>query len=466
MRFPTTLAFIALGSVSFGQEAPLFSPEDRDQVMRFWSAPGRYTIALPLDVSSRGAWQVRQTVAGSQWFWNLSRGRKGPGDISSLGVSAATEEWIKARLNRDRWEALREAQEKNAKQLGVAVPLADDSYPFGEPPQPGPVPKALLDTVGAPPKLAEACIPMEYRVMFDDVTLTYQDRRKLGSPRNAFYRFDQGVGDAGLQVKNLPAERLTALFAAAGINETEAKIMRSVSLLEGGFDAVNTYDTGFVSIGFIQFACLKEGGGSLGGMLRQYKVENPVQFAADFHRFGLDVTEDGKLVALNLVNGEESVGAAAASQIIEDKRLVAVFQRAGRMSDPFIAAQIKAAKSMYLPVEDGVTLTVDGKTLTGKVSDLVKSEAGLAILMDRKVNTGKLGPFLDVVAELALQFKVQTLAELAPFERMIIERCRFRKDYLLDSSLTQPLAVPARAVDTASRGGNTRSGRGGGNPSP
>ena len=105
--------------------------------------------------------------------------------------------------------------------------------------------------------------------------------------------------------------------------------MRAVSILEGGFDSVNTYDTGYVSVGFIQFASLKEGGGSLGAVLKNFKAADPLAFASDFHRFGVDVDETGHLVVVDPTSGAVATGAEANARIIEDKRLIAVFGRAG-----------------------------------------------------------------------------------------------------------------------------------------
>lgn len=465
-----TLSFASIG-VAQTTASPLFTPGEKETILRFWSRPDRYTVSLPFDVLDKGAWQVRLTTAGSTWLWNYQRGKKVTPLTSPLPQTEEQkgwETWVAARIARDRWSAWQAALSENDRQLGVRLPLADKTIPELEPTDPGPIPESLKAFVGEPPKFAEACIPMEHKIVFDDQTITYRDRHRPGNPRYAYYRFDQGVGDAGLQVKTMPTERLDRLFKLAGVNEAEARVMRAVSLLEGGFDAVNTYDTGFVSIGFIQFACLREGGGSLGEMLRQYKAENPQQYQADFRNFGIDVTEDGKLAALNLSTGEEITGAVAAAKIIEDKRLIAVFQRAGRLSEPFVAAQIKAAKSMYMPAGDPLTVTVDGKTITGKVSDIVRSEAGLAVLMDRKVNTGKIDPLPTIVSSLAMELKPATLADLAPYERAIIEACRYRKDYLTDVALSQPDPSPlrpkstVRVTPTLSRGsGGTRNTRGG-----
>ena len=71
----------------------------------------------------------------------------------------------------------------------------------------------------------------------------------------------------------MPDARLKALFAAAGFTGSEQRVMKAVSRLEGGFDSVNTYDTGFVSIGFIQFITEGEGKGSLLEVLQQEKAD-------------------------------------------------------------------------------------------------------------------------------------------------------------------------------------------------
>jgi hypothetical protein len=468
MRAQLVLLTMSFAAVGFAQTAttPIFSPSERSAVLKFWSRPDRYTVALPFDVLDNGAWQVRLTVAGSTWLWNYQKGKKlnpHATPVPQTEEQKVWEAWVTARIARDRWTAWQTARKENDRQLGVQLPKPDKTIPEIEPADPGPIPESLKAFVGEPPKFAEACVPMEHKIVFDDQSIAYRDRHRPGNPRYAYFRFDQGIGDAGVQVKTMPPERLDRLFKLAGVNEAEARVMRAVSLLEGGFDSVNTYDTGFVSVGFIQFACLREGGGSLGAMLKQYKQENPAQYQLDFRNYGIDVTEDGKLAALDLVTGEERTGAAAAQEIIEDKRLIAVFQRAGRVSEPFVAIQIKAAKSMYMPAGDALIVNVDGKTLSGKVSDIIRSEAGMAVLMDRKVNTGKIDPLLSVVTSLANELKIANLTDLAPYERYIVEACRYRKDYLTDLALSQPGTAPARSLSDASRGsGGSRNTRGGG----
>lgn len=466
MRFRTTLMVLGLAALGAAQTTQLFTPEERDRVIQFWSDPNRYVVSAPDDVMDQGLWRVRLTVEGSTWIWNMNKGRKAAmiptQDAKPQNDEQKTwEAWIAARVARDRWEALQVARSANQKIIGKGMlPPPDKTIPEAEPPQPGPIPAGLLASAGAPPKFAAAVVPMQHDVTFDDVKISYRDWYKPWNPRYAYFRFEKGVAFEGTPVKKISADRLDHLFKLADIGDSEAKVMRAVSMLEGGFDAINTYDTGYVSIGFIQFACLKDGGGSLGGMMLAYKGQNPDQYQKDFRNFGLDVTPDGKLAIIDPQTGGELYGADAARRIIEDKRLVAPFQRAGQVSEPFIAAQIRAAKSMYWPGDDPVSITVDGQTMTGKISDVVKSEAGLATLMDRKVNTGKIDPFTEVVNRIAAETKPKSLADLSKYEGEIVSQLKYRTNYLADASLSQPAA--ARSFSGASRGSQGRRGRSGG----
>ncbi|AIE84111.1 EF hand domain protein [Fimbriimonas ginsengisoli Gsoil 348] len=404
---------------------------------------------------------MRLTPEGSTWLWNYNKARKVSAPPTADAQPANDEQkgweaWVSARIARDRWLAWQQAIRSNQKVLGKPLPVVDKDTPATEPADPGPIPPTLAALAGNPPAFAAAVVPMQHDIRFDDASLTYQDNFRIWNQRYPYYRYGQGVASGGTAVKSIPSDRLDHLFRLAGISDAEAKVMRSVSMLEGGFDSINTYDTGFVSIGFIQFACLKEGAGSLGGMLLSYRAANPTQYQKDFRDFGLDVTPTGSLAVLDLATGAELHGPDAAKKIIDDKRYIAVFQRAGQRSDPFVAAQIKAAKTMYYPGDDPISVTLEGQTVTGKVSDVIRSEAGMATLMDRKVNTGSIASLGSVLNEVVATVRPKSLAELAKYEYEIIDRMRYRTNYLADSSLSQPTA--SRVSNGASRGGGRRRG--------
>jgi hypothetical protein len=465
MRFLTSLTVALCAAANFGQSSSLFSNEERTAVLHYWSQPGRYSVSLPDDALTAGVWQVRLTVAGSQWLWNYQKGKKVPptqNPAPQTEQQVEWEKWIQAKLARDRWEALQSAQNANEKLLGKRLPLSDKTLPAEEPPLPGPIPAELLAECGDAPRFAEAVAPMQHTIGFDDGSLTYRDNTRLSNPRYAFYRSEKGVMSMGTPAKELAESRIDALGQQAGIAASDMRVMKAVSMLEGGFDSVNTYDTGFVSAGFIQFASLSAGGGSLGAMLLTFKKQFPAEFQSSFRHYGIDVTTDGLLDAMDLSTGAELIGPDANKAIIEDKRLIAVFQHAGLKSDAFVCAQIRAAHDMFYPASDAVTLQVGDRSITGAVSDFVKSEAGLAVLMDRKVNTGKLDPLVTMITELANEIQIQSLSDLAPYEHDIVAAVRYRHDYLADPSLSQPKPSPSsRWASQMSRGSQGRTGRGG-----
>jgi hypothetical protein len=442
---PRALPVLLLAVSSATSLAQLFSDEERARVVAYWNEPGRYAVSAPPDAARKGPYQVRMSVEGSQWLWNYDRARgltKGPPTANSPDLTPEQKEWgawIDARFAYDRWLAQRAAAEANARAAGASSAV-DKATPL-----PGLAPAGLIRLVGNPPPFASVVAPLQHTIRFDERTsLNYVDN-PLQRPRYAYYRFPQGVMSAGARVREMPASFLDGLFGEAGISASERKVMAAVSLLEGGFDSVNTYDTGYVSVGFIQFACLREGGGSLGQVLLRQKQDAPASFEADFRAFGLDVAPNGALVCLDPSTGVELTGLPAAMEIIEDKRLIAVFQRAGLLSHPFRLAQVKVARALYYPGTDVVSIQVGGRLLSGTVSSFIRSEAGMATLMDRKVNTGKLEPLPTVLALIAGENNLQKFEDFARFERDIVAAMRFRKNYLEDPTLSQP--GPSRRPD-------------------
>jgi len=462
MRVWTSLLLV-LGGAAFSAGGQ-FSDEERARIVQFWNEPGRYSVSAPPDAAQRGPWTVRLSVAASQWLWNYDRARglaKGPPTQNSAPANPEQKEWdawIEAKLNWDRWTAAQAAHEANNRVLGRSA-----AFDSPIPQVPGPAPLGLIALAGNPPHFADVVAPLFHSVRFDErMTISYPDNPLLRA-RYAYYRFPQGVMSGGSRVRELPAEFVDALFTEAGVSASEKKVMAAVSLLEGGFDSVNTYDTGFVSVGFIQFACLKDGAGSLGAVLRRHKQEAPESFQSDFRTYGIDVAENATMSVVDPSTGAELSGAVAALKIIDDKRLIAVFQRAGKLSKAFRMAQIRVAKAMYYPADSAVTFQSGGKTVTGPISAFIKSEAGMATLMDRKVNTGNVEPLPIVVALIAAENGIQKVEDLAPFERDIVAAMKFRKDYLADSSLTQPGPArrPQRDYGSLARHQQSRRGRGG-----
>ena len=466
MRKSLLLSGLLLVSVASAQSnGPSFSSEDRERIIGFWNNPDRYVVAPPKDARTKGLWQVRLTTDGSTWLYKYYRGRKDAALLElGSGRSKASDEWVNAKVAFDRYEAWSVARESNRQSIHAELPIADATIPAVEPAGPGPIP-AEIAALGEPPKFAEAVVVMEHTVDLGGTPIVYRDHVRVSSPKYAFYRYDLGVMSGGTPVKNLSEDEIQRVFASASVTPTQAKVMRAVSMLEGGFDSVNTYDTWFVSVGFIQFACQKAGGGALGRVLLQEKTLNPDAFNRDFRDYGIDVTPDGKLDVLDVETKDELFGPEAAQKIIVDKRYIAVFQHAGQVSDEFRAAQVAVAKSDYWPEDDLIHVNVNGQVLEGRVSDVIKSEAGLATLFDRKVNLGRIKELESILQKYAEDLKPTRIEDFAAIERQVITDLRYRHDYLADPTLSQPeggISVRASRSSSATgnRSGGSRSGRG------
>jgi hypothetical protein len=430
---------------------PVFSDAERQDVLDFWKPADRYLVSQASPSGGQGAYAVRLTTAGSTWMWNVnhlkSTAKTSPNlDAPAALVGTPWDTWIAAKVAWDRHQAQNAADQANG-----TVTAPDPKLPPAT--DPGPCPQDLVTAAGQPPAFAEACVPTTYSVRFDDETLTYSDHIKV-RPRYAYYRFAQGVDSAGTPVGTIPPDRIDHLYRMAKVDASAENVMRTVSSLEGGFDSVNTYDTGFVSAGFIQFASLKTGAGALGGLLLHYKLDDPRDFARDFSRYGVDVTPDGVLAVLDPVTGVEYQGPDANQKVIDDKRLIAVFARAGQKSDAYMAEQIATAKAWFYPCDELVTLKLGGVATSLRVSDFIRSEAGLATLMDRKVNTGKIDPLAAVAQRVADAHSVMVPADLVQYEAEIVQQLKFRRDFLADTELSQPgglIGLPNRRGTRKSR---------------
>lgn len=469
------LAIFVAPAAQTPAQAALFSDQEKNSVKRFWSEPGRYTEGLPADAAKNGPNQVRLTVAGSVWLREYNK-RRGLGKVAPTttaqpqnAAQRVWQNWIDAKIERDRWNAMEVARKANAR-LGVDKTKFDDSsLPKTEPSDPGPAPADLCSFAGDPPVFAEAVVPMNHQVKFADGTVISLNDNVRMRKNYAYYRFEKGVATGGTAVKNLPESELNRLCRMAGLDETEMRVMKAVSLLEGGFDSVNTYDTGFVSVGFIQFACLQDGGNSLGGLLRTYKQKDPDDFAKDFRRYGIDVTDDAKIACIDPETGDELRGGEAALKMIEDRRLIAVFQYSGQKSDAYRAIQLRSARDQFFPADDTITFNVDGRSVTGRVGEIFRSEAALATLMDRKVNTGKLDPLPSILQQCASVNGCTSIEELSHFEYEMVNALLYRHNYLVDNNLSQPISTDRkRSISSRSGSRSSRGGRksGGGNSGP
>lgn len=415
MRKHWSYLLVLLSSSGMGQ---MWTELEKDQIIKYWAPANRLVTA------STGKPGVRLTVEGSKWLWEYNRlrgkAKSNPGLVPAAAnpQEAVWEKWIDARVAYDRWRA-----------QPVAAVVKD----------PGPAPADLVTLAGNPPPFAALVTPNKFVVNIDGQQFSYEDNLDMRA-RFAYYRFTDGVRAFGTKLGTLPPAELMSILDAAGVDESGSRVFKAVSLLEGGFDSLNTYDTGFISVGFIQFAALAEGGHSLGQTLLQFKTDNPIEFGKDFRRFGIDVTSAGLIVALDTNTRAERVGAAANELVIKDKRLAAVFQRAGQFK-PYRVAQVKTAKRMYWPAKEKWSIKKpSGEVVSGTLDEIIQSEAAMAVFLDRKVNTGNLGFLNAVLQAIADDQQEYCVDVLQKFEALIVEALWYRYNPNKDMVLSKPKA--------------------------
>ena len=327
-------------------------------------------------------------------------------------------------------------------------------YKRGRAPEvPGPTPHELKG-LGKAPSGYRRIHQYEVRLPGEKELYTFED--KPTSPSYEYLRQETGVSRRGKKVgeeisdkdkkieKERRAEYINDLFKDAGITDPEeVQVMKRVSLQEAGFEGINTYDTGYVSVGFIQFATGEKGRGSLATVLLEMKKSEAGKkdFEKYFHNMGVDVIEINsktrEIVAVTNIDpetGEELhggnailYGERAVKAIIQNKRLTTAFISAGKQSRAFRIAQIKTAYDMYFktPLTRVTSIKFENVTIDNLTPEMVvKTPAGWAALMDKEVQFGNIGGrFVKACQHVIAKYKGQitTVKDLACFEREIIE---------------------------------------------
>ena len=494
--FSTAVVLCAAMNASARLSDPVFSSDERASILSWWQAENRYKVELAEVDGQKGPFAARLTPDASTWLLAYTKAVSGSVKVaptqtakaSNSGDTKGWEDWLSARVKHDWQTARAEAQRRNTSlltapsdALSADISSSRDTTPalpsrgsrksrrsqeptISIPPHPGPAPQSLIDALGAPPVIASVVAPNRHIVSFDTDNHIIEMLDNVRLPeRYAYYRFPKGVNSVGAPATSTASETEQAkeLFAEAGLSDTARKAFTAISKLEGTFDASQTYDTGYVSIGFIQFTTGPDGDGSLIRALIDEKSASPDAFAEDFHRYGIDVTADGKISVVDPKSGAELIGTDAVKCMVDDPRLVGVFVHAGRYSIKWKAAQVRAAYKVYWPMDGEITLQLAGSPTTCKVSDIVQSEAGITTLLDRKINRGNIREFPDVVNRIAKAHGCETLSDIQKYEKEIVAAMRYRVDFLKSSDLGQPADPPADSKTTrASRSSDSpRAGR-------
>lgn len=218
----------------------------------------------------------------------------------------------------------------------------------------------------------------------DGLTQTTSGKSLLisdGSLTWTFRKYKKGLFTYG---KNQPKDFIdshTTSLSNLGLSKSLINVMLSVSENEGNLDAVNTWDNAFLSFGIFQWTLGQStNGGELAALLKKLKNKTPSVFEKYFYENGLDVFEANNITGFLSLNGQV-LNSAARKEKLRTTTWAYRFWKAGQ-DDIVMAMEIEHAASRVLTFYKSSAYKVNKYY----ISDLVKSEYGVALLLDNHVN--------------------------------------------------------------------------------
>ena len=425
-----------------GAPPEIYSKEQASAVQDTWKKGASTTTDTFPETKAYAAWKRQAT--------NVIAKMKASKDKATATGAGTLAAWITSFEARQQW-LLDTSNGKEPADAGV-VPVELSGATVGK-----------GKTLGSPPA-SPFTLRHQYDVTLPDKT-TYQYKDVIAPPK--YLTHATGVNKEGTPLSSWKAKDIDALFDEAGVKDVDQrKAILRVSAKEGGFNAINTWDTGFVSVGAIQFTTGPDGNYNIAKLLQTAKTADAGGFDTYFRNLGIDVEPgpQGTVVVVDPDSGAVKRGADAVLAIINDKRLTAVFEHAADNWQKYLVAQIWTAVQQYWIADKTFTIKVDATTtLTGTFGDVLKSEAGRTALLDRAVQNGPGGArktFEDECAKLAKVYHLKTLDELSAYEVFVIFAVQNRIPVLEDSALSQPPAAPVGDFVVPDAGGSTKAAAG------
>ncbi|WP_339375505.1 LysM peptidoglycan-binding domain-containing protein [Pseudanabaena sp. UWO311] len=173
----------------------------------------------------------------------------------------------------------------------------------------------------------------------------------------------------------------SGLLQQVQMSPSEIKVMLVTSANEGSLDAINTWDSQYLSFGIFQWTLgAAEQQGELPALLNNLKRRYPSEFQYYFGQFGLDVTSLDGITGWMSLNGNRLVSAAD-KNLMRQPLWALRFAIAG-MDALVQSVQVVHAISRLDRFYFTPTQTLQGFTL----SQILSSEFAVALLLDHHVN--------------------------------------------------------------------------------
>lgn len=211
---------------------------------------------------------------------------------------------------------------------------------------------------------------------------------------SAFMKYPEGIVYGGQSTLHVPLAKIESV----GLNHQQAAALEYVSSHEGKYDAINSYDSGIFSYGFIQFVGAAEHGSSLNRVMAAMKYNAPDRFARVFQLVGIDSA--GGVTTVLDENGFKRSGNDAWLYIQKTLPLYGAFIQAGFDPD-LVLEQLRAANELYVQpaLNFRLNLNINGIQITvPRLRDILSSEALITAIIAIAINRGN-GAMSRIVAE-------------------------------------------------------------------
>jgi len=212
-----------------------------------------------------------------------------------------------------------------------------------------------------------------------------------------------------------------------GLTPMQAAALQFVSVHEGSFDAINSYDKAIFSYGFIQFTGAAAVGSSLNRLLASMEANAPSAFRNVFGRVGIDTEGIGKNATVTVLDDDANRrrGDDAWLYIQRNIPLYGAFIQAG-FEPSLVREQLRMANDLYVQpaLNFKLDVTLGGIRLTvPRIGDILTSEGAMTLLIALAINkgTGGMGQIVGpALSDVAGRQRLQTANALRQIDQRLV----------------------------------------------
>lgn len=195
-------------------------------------------------------------------------------------------------------------------------------------------------------------------------------------------RYSKGLFTRGNHTIESFVSSQAAQIQQLGLSRSEINVMRSVAENEGNFDAINTYDSNYLSMGIFQWTLGMSGDtGELPALLKKIKEEQSDLFMQYLGQFGIDVSSGTNTTYGYITLNGKLVNSPGSKRQFRDAPWAFRFWAMGQ-NPALQAVELKHAVGRLKNFYWKQSYSVNGFTL----SQIITSEYGVALILDNHVN--------------------------------------------------------------------------------